>query len=162
MLNCGRPSLNTPRTFLPLFAIILCVHMYSYPVEVALTFLVTYYACVDRDQQFRFYHWILKYFSLTHKWHTFVTWLKGLALLTIFQLTSYPIFWSCSFQMCFDNVVEFLGFLVLKLDSWFLNLSVKGGSESPMYVSTLSSFVVTVAGYITQDIYRIVCICIYI
>jgi hypothetical protein len=94
---------------------------------------------------------IIKYFSLVHNWHTFVTWLKGLALLTIFQLTSYPIFWSCSLQICFDKVVEFFGFLVLKLDLRFLNLSLKGGSESPMYVSTLSSSLVTVAWYTTPD-----------
>ena len=94
---------------------------------------------------------IIKYFSLKQSWHTPVTWLNGLALLTIFQLTSNWIFWSSNVQMYLDNAVAFLGFLVLKLDLWFRHLSLKLVAVSPMYVSVFPSPLLIVAWYTTPS-----------
>ena len=92
---------------------------------------------------------IIKYFPLVQSWHTPVTWLKGLALLTVFQLTSYLISWSSNAQMCLDNAVAFLGFLVLKFDLWLRHLSLKLVAVRPMYVSVCLSPLLIVAWYTT-------------
>ena len=75
---------------------------------------------------------IIKNFSLVHRLQLLVTGLKGLARLTIFQPISYCMFWSSSSQIYFESFVEFLGFLVLKLDLWFLHLSLKLVAVNPM------------------------------
>ena len=95
---------------------------------------------------------IMKYFSLLHRWHTPVTWLKGLARLTIFQLTSYSMVLSSNCQICLDKAVAFLGFLVLKFEIWFRHLSLKLVAVNPMYVSTTPSPLLSVAWYTTPSV----------
>ena len=58
-------------------------------------------------------------------------------------------FLSCRPQICLLRLQALLGFLVLKFEMWFLNLCLKGGTESPLYVSTIRSTLSTVVLLIT-------------
>ena len=99
----------------------------------------------------------MKYFSLVHKLQTPVAWLKGLALLTIAQLTSCCMFSSSKFQIYFDKAVAFLGFLVLKLDVWLRHLALKLVAVNPMYVSVTPSPLLIVAWYTTDSVKHLFC-----